>query len=521
MVSSKLQTEHKNAVIYIRVSTSEQAENNLSLDSQLDSCKEYADRLGYNVLEVFREEGQSAKTANRDEFLRAIEFCRTNKDKVEVFVVWKLDRFSRNSADHHAVKGMLVSLGVKLESVTEPIDDSATGQLMESILAGFAEFDNKLRAERSRVGMVRRSEQGSWQHGSPTGYDCVRDAQGRPTLKPNSNSELIKKILLAFNSGTYSQRGLMDMAEDIGLTNKKGKPFGKQTISNWLRNPVYAGLIKTSMTEESVPGLHEPLITLEQFQENQNILAGKKKYFSASNTKEDFPLKTNGFLKCAVCSNSLTASNTRGNGGLYPRYSCTTCKSAVLKKPVSVGKERIHEEFYELLDSITPSESVLRLFETVLLKQWDLHYQETRSLRRELDRKLIELEDFRSKTTNKFITGDITKEEKESINANTDSEIITAQLKRSEYQEQEVDSKTLVTYATTFIKNAKKLWQDAPFEQKVWFQKLVFPEGLEYEFGKGFRTANLGVCYRVINDFATDKSTLVGPPGLEPGTNRL
>src|SRR5216117_2506993 len=66
------------AVIYIRVSTKEQTEN-LSLSTQLKACEEYCERQGFEVLARFREEGESAKTADRTELQKLLHFCRTNK----------------------------------------------------------------------------------------------------------------------------------------------------------------------------------------------------------------------------------------------------------------------------------------------------------------------------------------------------------------------------------------------------------------------------------------------------------
>src|SRR5580765_1702416 len=79
------------AVIYIRVSTKEQTEN-LSLPTQLRACEEYCRREGFEILERFKEEGESAKTADRTELQRLLTFCRTNKSKVHFVVVFNLTR---------------------------------------------------------------------------------------------------------------------------------------------------------------------------------------------------------------------------------------------------------------------------------------------------------------------------------------------------------------------------------------------------------------------------------------------
>src|SRR5687767_7559861 len=69
------------AVIYVRVSTKEQTEN-LSLPTQLRACEEYCRRQGYEVLERFHEEGESAKSTDRSQLQNLLTFCRLNKGRV-------------------------------------------------------------------------------------------------------------------------------------------------------------------------------------------------------------------------------------------------------------------------------------------------------------------------------------------------------------------------------------------------------------------------------------------------------
>ncbi len=94
------------AIIYIRVSSDEQVKGT-SLDYQEEICRKYCKEKNIEVLEVFREEGASAKSTKRVEFLRAIEYCRKNKGKVQAFVVAKVDRFARNTEDHYMVRKVL------------------------------------------------------------------------------------------------------------------------------------------------------------------------------------------------------------------------------------------------------------------------------------------------------------------------------------------------------------------------------------------------------------------------------
>ena len=80
--------------IYTRVSTKGQTEN-LSLPTQLKTCEEYCERQGLEVIARFREEGESAKTADRTELQKLLTFCRANKGRVQFVVVYNLTRFAR------------------------------------------------------------------------------------------------------------------------------------------------------------------------------------------------------------------------------------------------------------------------------------------------------------------------------------------------------------------------------------------------------------------------------------------
>ncbi len=157
------------AVIYVRVSTKEQTEN-LSLPTQLRACEEYCRRQGYEILERFHEEGESAKSTDRSQLQNLLTYCRVNKGRVHFVVVFNLTRFARDKYDHFALRSHLQSLGISLRSATEPIDDTSTGKLMEGVLAAFAQFDNDVRSDRTRAGMKAALELGRWVFLAPIGY---------------------------------------------------------------------------------------------------------------------------------------------------------------------------------------------------------------------------------------------------------------------------------------------------------------------------------------------------------------
>ena len=182
------------AVIYVRVSTKEQTEN-LSLPTQLRACEEYCRRQGYEILERFHEEGESAKTTDRSQLQALLKYCRTHKGKVHFVVVYNLTRFAREKYDHFALRAHLKSLGISLRSATEPIDDTSTGKLMEGVLAAFAQFDNDVRSDRTRAGMRAALELGRWTFPAPLGYLNAPKWSGKSLVHDPERAPLVKQCV--------------------------------------------------------------------------------------------------------------------------------------------------------------------------------------------------------------------------------------------------------------------------------------------------------------------------------------
>ena len=137
-------------LIYTRVSTYKQVDKT-SLPFQRKECLKFAREQKIHVPDenIFVEEGESAKYIDRPELQRLIAFVRENKGKVTVLYIWKIDRLARNLGDYYGIKVNLAKYGVKIVSITEPIEDDPVGRFLEAILAAAAQFDNEIRSIRT------------------------------------------------------------------------------------------------------------------------------------------------------------------------------------------------------------------------------------------------------------------------------------------------------------------------------------------------------------------------------------
>ncbi|MBZ5603887.1 MAG: recombinase family protein [Acidobacteriia bacterium] len=346
-----------NGVIYCRVSSKEQIEGT-SLESQEAACREYAHAKGIHVLKVFVEQGESAKFADRTQLLDLVDFCRRQKGVVNVLIVWKIDRFARNVADHFSVKATLAKYGVRIASVTEPIDTNPEGKLMETILAGFAQFDNDIRAMRTVQGMRRKIQEGIFPWGPPLGYkSSVSNSEKKtsPDLPDETTFPLIQKAFRTFATGGYTQTEMGHLMQSWGLSPSRGERFSPQSLHQLFTNPYYAAILVDPWTGDEHDGKHAAAVTQEDFARVQEVISARNRSTPHQKEREEFPLR--GLVRCNACSCALTAGFSRGRTKRYAYYLCQ--RPECTKRGKSYPATEIHDEFTAFLDEIAPRPGLL------------------------------------------------------------------------------------------------------------------------------------------------------------------
>ena len=213
------------AVLYVRVSTKEQAERDgdpegYSIPAQREACNRKAQSLGAIVLDEFVDRGESAKTADRPELQRLLEFVRENQ--VTYVIVHKIDRLARNRADDVAINLALQQSGVQLVSVTENIDETPSGILLHGIMSSIAEFYSRNLANEVIKGSVQKAKAGGTPTRAPTGYLNVRrtvDGQDIRTVDIDpERGPLMAWAFEAYATGNWTIRTLLAELTDRGLT---------------------------------------------------------------------------------------------------------------------------------------------------------------------------------------------------------------------------------------------------------------------------------------------------------------
>ena len=479
-------------IIYVRVSSLEQV-SNTSLENQTNACEQYAKRLGIKIIApVFIEEGESAKTADRTQFQKALAFCAEHRPSY--FIVYKIDRFAMNQDDHVVTKMFLKKYGTALRSVTEQIDESNMGRLQEGILSVFAEFDNNVRAERSKNGMIEKVRKGVWIWQCPLGYKRITEG-GNLVI----DDELSPYIVMAFEEyakGTYSYQSLADFLKQRGFRTRKGKNPCAQLIEKMIHNPVYCGLIRAFGEENQ--GAFTPIVESDLWWKCQPGFR-RKANITRYKINDDFPLRG---TECLACMRKITGSASTGRKGIkYPYYHHYGKGCDVVK---SVPKE-------------TPSTRYAKIFKAIVVDIWQSNYKkldiENAHVRKEIENLEIERQRvFDLHRAGKY-SDDEFLEQKNIINAVVQQKKLMLEEKRVE----EFDMDAALEYCFRFVRHTADTWlmlEKLP-AYRARFQKKIFPEKITFT-GEKFGTTKMSMVYNINKESGDKKSDLVTLRGIEP-----
>lgn len=502
------------AVVYVRVSDPRQAEN-LSLATQLKACEEYCERQGFAVLERFKEQGESAKTADRTELQKLLQFCRVNKGKVHFVVVFNLTRFAREKYDHVALRAHLKSLGISLRSATEPIDDTATGKLMEGVLAALAQFDNDVRSDRTKAGMRAALELGRWTFLAPIGYLNAPRWSGKSLVEDPERAPFVRRAFEEFATGRYTKQQVLAEMTRLGLTTRRGAKVSGQTFDAVLENQLYIGIIDCpEYGVHSKRGDFEPLIDEKLFYRVQGILQKRIRSIAPpQKSRPDSPLRA--FVRCHACGRALTGSWSKGRNDRFAYYHCRAdCRD------INIAKAKLEGLFVDELARLQPSEGYMRLVKARVVKVWDRARTDVKEKAEAVERRIKTIRQRIDRLDNAFLFDrsidiDTYDRHKERLT----EELTLARMDRHATELEEMDVEGILGFAERVLPRAADLWVQASLEQRQRLQQLFFPDGIAFD-GKAFvRTALTAPAFNWLEPARTAKGSLVDLTGVEPVTS--
>lgn len=515
------------AVGYVRISSTRQI-NGESPETQKAQILAYATQHNIQIIAWFYDEAVSAKTIQRPELKRMVQYIQGHKGQVDFVVVYKMSRISRDMNSYVELRLMLGRYGVNVRSATEPVDSSPTGRFMESIFMANGQLDNDIKAEYTRDNMKALAKQGYWQHPALLGYSNAKIQNDlgklRPTMKPDLMADKVRTLLVRFSEGDISKAELTRYAKSIGLISKRGASLTETSINNMLTAPEYAGYVHDKHTDyELVDGKHKALISVEIYRRNQALLK------SAGNTRSgEKHYKVNklyalrGTLLCSNCQKPMYGSAPRtGNGkGYSPRYHCARISCRGIAS--SVKADLVHQQFIKALQEIKPSDKILKLFKEVLIRESNVQLANLNTKISRIRLNLNNVDETRTNVLKKFIDEQVTIEEKNSLIKDLDEQKEASQLELDELTRQQSIREQDLDLCVNFMANVDIQWALSDIDIKQRFQKMIFQEGVTYNPAEGkFGTLSISPLYRLIRNEkgaeAPSNSNLVAGGGLEPG----
>lgn len=474
-------------VTYSRVSSKEQYDTNMSLETQNKAIEEYARRSGKIIAARFGGTYESAKTDGRKEFNRMLDYIGKNKGKISQVIVYLTDRFSRTGGGAIELANMLRNkFGVTVYAVAQPTDTrDESGIFSQNLQFIFSHYDNQLRRKRAIDTMRNKSEKGHWVTKPPQGYD-TKTINGNRKLEINETGEKLRQAFLWKADGMKNE-------EIIARLKAMGVPMYKQQLTKIFKKPFYCGIINHALLNgRVVEGLHEPLISKEIFLRVNGIHRQSFNY-GVPHKKLCDPVPLKVFIKCGDCGQPFTGYIVKAKNLWYYKCRTTGCKC-------NKNASRLNDLFMELLSRYSVKPELIPVIQHELLCAFHEvnkeKYEQERLLRSRLTEVTKKTEALEEKY---YVNGEMPREVFERFHTRLQQEQMNISQQLDNYRGEISNPEKYIQSAMELSSKLALVWTSGDIKVKESLQKLVFPEGIIYDRSLGgFRTEKINSVFAAI-----------------------
>jgi site-specific DNA recombinase len=317
--------------VYTRKSTDEGLERDFnSLDAQRETCEAFIQSQkheGWRLLpDRYDDGGYTGASMERPALKRLL--ADVELGRIDVIVIYKLDRLSRSVRDYLNLLAELDQHGVEFVSVTQQFNTTTpVGRMTLRMLLSFAEFERDMISDRTRDKVRAARRHGKWTGGHPPlGYDVA--PEGRRLVVNESEANQVRAIF-----GLYLERqSLIDVANELNRrgwrtktwVTREGKPhdgatWSKTNVARLLNSPIYIG--RQMLGDEDFDGEHDAIVPAAVFETAQQILEGNHVSGGATSRNQHGAL-LRGLLRCGSCDCAMTHVWTRRGSRTHRYYRC-------------------------------------------------------------------------------------------------------------------------------------------------------------------------------------------------------
>jgi site-specific DNA recombinase len=522
---------------YTRVSTKEQFMNNGSIETQVKRIKNFAKENGLIITDEFDAEYESSKKINTQSTLKELinKIKKTHYSKrPKIILIWSPSRFGRAGAEHiQLFVSLRKEFNVYLYSVStghNTFNERAENEFSTQLL--YAQKENFNRQDTIIPGLINALNNGKLFGRTPKGYDHygprVTDpelVQAKQEIKINKEGLIYREAFRKKIYESYTDKQIIEWLSSKGIR------MAYQSLSNMWRNEFYAGRICNSLLEDNyIKGNWEPLISKTEFQKLQKIINGTSKVgVEKLSGKTETPLAPK-YLICGECNNTMTSYKNKKKNVFY--YKCNACnKTANAETTIKSTNEGVNDGFLKLINNFQLSENLQNLFieqvKIILTAEKDNASEKKRQLTLDLNdlNEKVDLIEYR------YAINEISKEIYERQNQKMKESIQQKMKELNNLPTKKSNLEKSIKYFVQIAGNPCDFYEKLEYNQKRVFQKLLFPEGLQYSMKKReYLTSNTGVLFNLTNCISDiygykkkktyqenpDKSHLVPGVGIEP-----
>lgn len=490
-VSTK-NTDIRRVVAYARFSSNNQRDE--SIDAQLRAIQDYCERNDIKLVGIYTDEAQSAKTDNRDDFRTMIDDILKGKVDINAVLVHKFNRFARNKYDSALYKKRLRDIGIKVISVTQPIDDSPEGRILESLIEAMDEYYSENLALEVKKGMLENALKGKHTGGGKL-LGLSVDDEGY--YYPDENAPIIYRIFKEYADGVPKTQ-IVERLNREGYRNQYGRPFRVRTITDLLQNEKYIGNFIYNHTQTEIIRLEgiikNPIVDEDLWDRVQKLRkeAGKPKH-----RKRKYLMT--GKMRCGICGFTYCGSGGKKknkNGDVAAYYKC----QGKVKNKNGCTNPSLNKEYYEklIVDTITETvltDNAIEKIAVDVINQLEKERKAPQTSTPKLKKQLDKVKDKQSRLMELYLNGDMERKVLDEKNADLKEERkhLEEQIEKNLYLERSniFDIEDIKDMIKEFRQELKHN-PDFDFSQAVFntFVEsiIVYPDNLEVNLRVDFST---------------------------------
>lgn len=394
--------------LYLRVSTSRQAEKDLSIPDQRRQTMEYCESKKWSVVKEFVEPGASATDDRRPEFQKMIDAACTPNPPFTIILVHSYSRFFRDAFKLESYIRRLAISGVRVVSLTQETGDDPMGIMLRSIFAIFDQYQSQENGKHTLRAMKENARQGFW-NGSqpPLGYRVVDAEKRADRIKKRleidpGEATIVRQIFDLYLSGDgrtgpLGVKGIVNHLNQTGQRQRKGGLFNVKVIHEALTRTAYVGkhyfnqydskAKRPKPREEWIEVAVPPILDPDIFENVQALLKSR-------NPKNTAPRLVNSAVlltKVAVCATCGAGMMLRtGKSGRYRYYACAGCtrkgKVACKGRAISMPllDDLVMNQLCEVILAPDRVRTLLAELSAKMGKGKDAHMESLKSLERQV-----------------------------------------------------------------------------------------------------------------------------------------